>query len=155
MAEPVVFSFSVTKYFTPLLAPSVSLNSNCSSNVEKRSSVTISPPFCDSPPEEGITLIMPSWMLQPLSGNEALCAPRQPRVVEPSNNKRTPRSFSMSDSWLGRRLATKMGGVWVRLSPSVLIRMLRHMICLPGCSPLGMACTCRAMNPLGVRSSMR
>src|SRR5690606_4937473 len=56
IADPVLPSLSVTKYLTPLLAPSVSLKSNFSSNALYSFSVTISPPFVDFAPSYFNTL---------------------------------------------------------------------------------------------------
>src|SRR6476620_6774600 len=68
MAEPLLFSFSVTKYLTPLLAPSVNLKSNCKIKAPYSFVVTISPPLAASPPCDANTLNTPSLICQPLSG---------------------------------------------------------------------------------------
>jgi hypothetical protein len=94
MAEPGLFSDNVTKYFTPLLAPGVSLNSNERSNALYSSMVTISPPLADSFPSDEITLITPSPMTHPLSGKVFLYAPFQPLELCPSNSSFQPLLFS-------------------------------------------------------------
>ena len=68
MADPVLFSFSVTKYLTPLFAPGDNLKSNWNINEPYSLLVTISPPFADSAPPDGSTLSSPSFICQPLGG---------------------------------------------------------------------------------------
>src|SRR5690606_39453898 len=78
MAEPAVFSSRVTKYFTPELAPGVSLKSKERSKALYCLSVTISPPLVDSAPSDFCTSIRPFSIFQPFSGNlspRALCQP--------------------------------------------------------------------------------
>src|ERR1700761_7986289 len=98
IAEPLVSSFKVTKYFTPLLAPVLILNSNDKSNALNSSLVTISPTLAASPPAEPKIVIVPSRTTQPpgLVGKVVILAPIQPALVLPSNSKRQPSFFSYS-----------------------------------------------------------
>src|SRR4051812_42640804 len=101
MAEPWAVSRSVTKYFTPLLAPSLNLKSNSKMNAPYCASVTISPPPAASPPVEASTFNTPSFTSQPFCGKVVLYAPRQPVVVLPSHNSLKPAFFSASERLLG------------------------------------------------------
>src|SRR5689334_4933165 len=69
IAEPWLFSDSVTEYFKPLLAPCVNLNSDDRSDALNFSLVTISPPLVDSFPSDESTLSNPSFISHPFSGN--------------------------------------------------------------------------------------
>src|SRR5665213_214302 len=106
IAEPLVTSDSVTKYFTPLLAPGVILNSNDRSNALYMASVTISPPPDSSFPADGNTCIVPSAYSQPLAGNLASVAPRHPLGECPSYNSFHPLSFSWAESLFGIKFTT-------------------------------------------------
>src|SRR6478735_10274551 len=97
MAEPTVFSDSVTKYLTPLLAPLLILNSNDISKALYCASVIISPPLVDSPPLAPITESIPFSTFQPLSGKGRADALRQPLCVVPSNKSFQPLCFSYAD----------------------------------------------------------
>src|SRR5690606_26544189 len=72
IADPVLFSFSVTKYFTPLFAPGDNLKSNWKINAPYSFSVTISPPFADSAPPDGNTLSTPFSTCHPFAGKFSL-----------------------------------------------------------------------------------
>src|SRR5258708_35337401 len=94
IAEPVLFSVSVTKYFTPLFAPGVNLNSNERSKALYSPVVTISPPSPPSLPFDSNTVMVPLVTFQSFSGKVFLYAPLQPLEVFPSNNNFHPFCFS-------------------------------------------------------------
>ncbi len=78
MAEPGLFSVKVTKYFTPLLAPVVILNSKVRSKALYSLVVTMSPPLVDSAPLDPNTLSVPSLISQPFSGSQVYKRPSTP-----------------------------------------------------------------------------
>src|ERR1700744_6263582 len=103
MAEPCVFSSSVTKYLTPLLAPGVILNSKDKSKALYISLVTTSPPPDSSLPSDGSTCITPFAYSHPFLGNVVNVAPRQPFAVRPSYSNFHPSAFSFADNELGTK----------------------------------------------------
>src|SRR4030042_2121359 len=99
MAEPSpLLRFGSTKYFIPLLAPLVSLNSTFSSKFLYSLLVIMSPPSADSAPPLERTINSPLSIFQPFSGKLSDFAPRQPSVVLPSQISFHPSAFSRSDS---------------------------------------------------------
>ena len=94
IAEPLLDSASVTKYFMPLFAPGVNLNSNDRSNAPNCSLVIISPPLAASAPLAAITFNVPFSIAHPCSGKLFPFALFHPLFVFQSNNKRHPSFFS-------------------------------------------------------------
>src|SRR5690606_34294546 len=124
MADPDVFSAKVTKYFTPLLAPGVSLNSKDRSNTLNLSLVMISPPLVDSPPSDFCTLMMPSLIDQPFSGKLSPFTLRQPSEFLPLNSNLLPFFCSVALNALGVRFTMYWPfGYGLGLRFSVLIFM--------------------------------
>ncbi len=131
--SPCLSSFSVTKYFTPLFAPSEILNSNCSSKALNSSVVTISPPFLDSPPPDGLYRQYTIFDLPALIQENLFCR----RLSIPAtffHPKVTSHRFSFPGrmSLLGSMFTTKIFAGAEGFRFFVLIRMLRHIICFPG-----------------------
>src|SRR5699024_950038 len=106
IADPSVTSSNVTKYFTPLLAPGVILNSKDKSKALYCSSVTIYPPLVDSPPSEECTYITPFPTVHPFSGKLSPWALLHPSESFPLNNNVYPASFSDSVNSFLIRLTT-------------------------------------------------
>ena len=94
IAELSDFSSRVTKYFTPLLAPGASLNSNDKSKEVYSPLVTISPPPPACLPSDAKTVIQPLLISHPFSGKRFVNALIQPLLVLPSNNNFQPSFFS-------------------------------------------------------------
>src|SRR5690606_29332003 len=103
IADPEVFSARVTKYFTPLFAPGVSLNSKERSNTLYLSFVMISPPLVDSPPSDFWTFMIPSLMAQPFSGKLSPFTLLHPSEFLPLNRSVVPFFCSVGLNELGVR----------------------------------------------------
>ena len=78
IAELSDFSSRVTKYFTPLFAPGVNLNSNDKSKALYSSLDTMSPPPPACLPSEDKTVILPLLISHPFSGKRLLNALTHP-----------------------------------------------------------------------------
>ena len=159
IADPCPFCIpSITKYLMPLFAPSVILKSSSSSKLLNSSSVTISPPFLDSDPPDSRTVRFPFFISHPNSGNSSALAPRHPLVVSPSQSKRQPLRFSDSVSLLTNQLTSgTSGSVSMRYFSisSVRIFMFFQRTVSPSCFLSEIPCTCKAINPSAVLSSVR
>src|SRR5690606_36423135 len=101
------------------------------------------------------TSIIPSLIAQPLSGKVFLYAPRHPVDDFPSKRSSMPYCFSASDKLLGIVFLTNTPCSGSGFSTVVLIRILRQLICLPSSFLLLIECTCRAIKPLEMASSIK
>jgi len=143
---------SVTKYFTPLLAPSVSRNSK----LQFKSTEFLIGDYVTTmgrlAPPEGRTAARHLWS-PPFSGKEVLYAPLHPLVVLPSKVIHTGLFFGFAEV------------IRKKVHHIDRIRECRFQVCGPDpvVAPhdlfsrhisFWMECTCNAMNPFGVRSSI-
>ena len=116
IAEPSpLFKSGLTKYLTPLFAPSVILKSTVRMKFLYLRVVTISPPLADSAPPLFITFRIPSSIFHPFSGKAFNFAPLQPLLVLPSQSRAQPSLASRGDMVLAiifRSGASCVSGVW-------------------------------------------
>src|SRR5690606_15982627 len=115
-------------------------------------------PLVDSPPPPFSTLSIPPSTTQPLAGKASSFAPLHPFVVLPSHKSFQPSLFSLSEMVLDDvficTILSELSGLLYFSRSSVRMRILLQLTVLPSKSLLFIECTCNAINPLAVTSSI-
>ena len=116
----------------------------------------ISPPLADSLPSLLTTLSSPSSIVHPFFGKPVSLALLQPSVVLPSHNNFQPSLFSLSDKVFGIKFISGtaiFSGVLFFSRSVVQMRIFLQATVFPS-SFLPTSCTCKAIKPEGVTSSI-